>query len=394
MNCAGRASSADFDLRAAVGNTDGQLFFPGTGLTSSCVLRSLSVAGGRAMLAASCSDHKGTPRETSLDLNYVLNNGCGVLKVFRSDCTVEGSIASSNPGATCSLDDNGFSQSCSAMRLDGFVLRASCIACDGTTSSTNIDLSRIITNSFGTLSFPGQDFALTCSSVSLVSSNGGPNKTLSASCRDGKVSTLYATQMDLDYILANRCGRLAAAGSGCTFVGSSSLASPPAAQPVAQPSAQPVAQPSAQPVAQPSAAAPTISQPVSGLSMGAIAGIAVGASVGAAALGAGLFVLLRRPAHGSHVLEEPEAVALPPHDASPDFGSNGDAPARPSPNEDVAARPPPNEDAATCVICMDRPKNTVVRPCKHLAMCAECAATVESCPLCRGRVASVETLFV
>jgi len=37
----------------------------------------------------------------------------------------------------------------------------------------------------------------------------------------------------------------------------------------------------------------------------------------------------------------------------------------------------------TCVICLDRPINTVVKTCGHLGYCYECALSMHQCPICR-----------
>jgi hypothetical protein len=42
-----------------------------------------------------------------------------------------------------------------------------------------------------------------------------------------------------------------------------------------------------------------------------------------------------------------------------------------------------------CVVCMDRVRNVLLLPCKHMILCRECAADLESrqalqqCPYCR-----------
>jgi hypothetical protein len=51
------------------------------------------------------------------------------------------------------------------------------------------------------------------------------------------------------------------------------------------------------------------------------------------------------------------------------------------------------ENGSTCVVCLEAPKDTVVLPCKHLVMCAECTRAVlasssqPQCPVCRSRIA-------
>ena len=46
-----------------------------------------------------------------------------------------------------------------------------------------------------------------------------------------------------------------------------------------------------------------------------------------------------------------------------------------------------------CVVCMDRPRNTVLTPCGHLACCHACATRLSRCPVCRARVAQAVRTF-
>ena len=39
-----------------------------------------------------------------------------------------------------------------------------------------------------------------------------------------------------------------------------------------------------------------------------------------------------------------------------------------------------------CKICMDRPIEVLLLPCKHLVCCQVCGALSSTCPVCRGRV--------
>ncbi|CAM9799855.1 unnamed protein product, partial [Laminaria digitata] len=42
------------------------------------------------------------------------------------------------------------------------------------------------------------------------------------------------------------------------------------------------------------------------------------------------------------------------------------------------------EAAEECVICLTDPKDTVLLPCRHLCVCAECFRHVDKCPVCRS----------
>ena len=39
-----------------------------------------------------------------------------------------------------------------------------------------------------------------------------------------------------------------------------------------------------------------------------------------------------------------------------------------------------------CVICLDAPKEMLLEPCRHVCLCADCAARVTECPVCRSKV--------
>ena len=41
------------------------------------------------------------------------------------------------------------------------------------------------------------------------------------------------------------------------------------------------------------------------------------------------------------------------------------------------------QSAVNCVICLDKEKTILLRPCNHLCLCERCEATVQTCPLCR-----------
>jgi ankyrin repeat protein len=51
------------------------------------------------------------------------------------------------------------------------------------------------------------------------------------------------------------------------------------------------------------------------------------------------------------------------------------------------------ESGSTCVVCLSAPKESLLLPCKHVAMCAECTKAVltsskqPQCPVCRSRIA-------
>lgn len=52
-----------------------------------------------------------------------------------------------------------------------------------------------------------------------------------------------------------------------------------------------------------------------------------------------------------------------------------------------------DEDKSTCQICYDNPITTAFYDCGHVLACSECAAQVNSCPMCRKRVVARLQLF-
>jgi len=44
------------------------------------------------------------------------------------------------------------------------------------------------------------------------------------------------------------------------------------------------------------------------------------------------------------------------------------------------------QDRAKCCVCLTNPIETLIQPCSHFCVCGECAATLESCPICRGAI--------
>ena len=78
-----------------------------------------------------------------------------------------------------------------------------------------------------------------------------------------------------------------------------------------------------------------------------------------------------------------------------------------APPPSVAAPPPPvaapppspvveerEDDDVSCVVCLARPREVVILPCRHLSLCAVCAAGVSMCPMCRGAVEETMLVFV
>lgn len=48
-------------------------------------------------------------------------------------------------------------------------------------------------------------------------------------------------------------------------------------------------------------------------------------------------------------------------------------------------------DVSECAICLDSPKNIIIRPCGHFYLCAICAQSVTNCPICRAKITGLIT---
>ncbi len=49
--------------------------------------------------------------------------------------------------------------------------------------------------------------------------------------------------------------------------------------------------------------------------------------------------------------------------------------------------------AEQCVICAERPRDRIVQPCGHLALCQICGDQLLTCPLCRGNIQSLQRVY-
>ena len=99
---------------------------------------------------------------------------------------------------------------------------------------------------------------------------------------------------------------------------------------------------------------------------------------------------LRPPSPKGASREAPATPAAQPVPSSP---------AAPPPPAAASPPPPPpaaeeGDDDASCVVCLARPRAVVLLPCRHLSMCALCAADVPTCPRCRSTVEESMAVFV
>jgi len=56
--------------------------------------------------------------------------------------------------------------------------------------------------------------------------------------------------------------------------------------------------------------------------------------------------------------------------------------------------PPRPTDAPLCKVCATRELGALLLPCKHLACCGQCAASVSTCPICREDIEEIVHVYV
>jgi hypothetical protein len=52
------------------------------------------------------------------------------------------------------------------------------------------------------------------------------------------------------------------------------------------------------------------------------------------------------------------------------------------------------DNTQLCVVCLDKDKQVVIKPCMHLCTCGGCALRLEVCPICRGSITSTERIYM
>jgi hypothetical protein len=53
-----------------------------------------------------------------------------------------------------------------------------------------------------------------------------------------------------------------------------------------------------------------------------------------------------------------------------------------------------DDDTVTCTVCLDKPREQLLMPCKHVCVCTDCGNNVEQCPLCRVTIAERVRVFL
>lgn len=60
----------------------------------------------------------------------------------------------------------------------------------------------------------------------------------------------------------------------------------------------------------------------------------------------------------------------------------------------TAALQEASRSALECTVCLDKPRDTVILPCSHFAVCSECQKACRNCPVCRGAVNGSIKVFI
>jgi len=53
----------------------------------------------------------------------------------------------------------------------------------------------------------------------------------------------------------------------------------------------------------------------------------------------------------------------------------------------------PQKEESTCVVCMEKPPETVIVDCGHLCLCVKCGNHMKFCPLCRVPISKIIKVF-
>ena len=48
----------------------------------------------------------------------------------------------------------------------------------------------------------------------------------------------------------------------------------------------------------------------------------------------------------------------------------------------------------TCIICMEKAKNTIMIPCNHVCCCVECSKYLKKCPMCRTQLEDIKRVYI
>jgi len=100
-----------------------------------------------------------------------------------------------------------------------------------------------------------------------------------------------------------------------------------------------------------------------------------------------------RDSNGRRFVMSPPPAAAAPAPAS----SMPMAPPMGAPAGGLAPPPGPADSEAglECIVCFERPKDTLLQPCNHICCCSTCAAKLSPniCPVCRSAIESKVKIF-
>ena len=51
------------------------------------------------------------------------------------------------------------------------------------------------------------------------------------------------------------------------------------------------------------------------------------------------------------------------------------------------------KESKQCVVCLDRPRVMMMRPCNHYCICEECSRNLTRCPICTKRFRHMEKIY-
>ena len=50
-------------------------------------------------------------------------------------------------------------------------------------------------------------------------------------------------------------------------------------------------------------------------------------------------------------------------------------------------------DKSLCIICLDAPREIILKPCKHYCLCSRCLDQLRDCPICKHRIQKTEKIY-
>ena len=50
-------------------------------------------------------------------------------------------------------------------------------------------------------------------------------------------------------------------------------------------------------------------------------------------------------------------------------------------------------EKSLCIICLDTPREVLLKPCKHYCLCSSCTSRLRECPICKRRIRETEVIY-